>query len=83
MTNKSTERNAPHPVAGDTSEMEAARQAHTLAQMLYGQLAWPYVWTAPPMGPHAEIDPRFALWTTMSHPYWSAAWGPYGPWGLR
>lgn len=65
-------------------DMQMAHHAHTLAQMLYGQLATTQPWMAPmrtpsPMTPESGMfGTHVTPWTAHGSPYWGA--GPmFGP----
>lgn len=77
MTTKTAgrkERAAP-PVAPGQDTLQAAYQAHTLAQMLYGHLAMIQPWTtANPPG--AGFDPAQSFVAGPTVPGWHGTWGP-------
>jgi hypothetical protein len=56
MTTKAPEKGARASQQPTAEELQAAYQAHTLAQMLYGQLMFQAQWT--PM--QGGVDPRLA-----------------------
>jgi hypothetical protein len=83
MATKTVEKNA-RPTQATPEEMQAAYQAHTLAQMLYGQLAsrtpWPGATSL-----HGGVDPRLgACYGTVPGVLCGQApWCPYGSVWLR
>jgi hypothetical protein len=82
MTTKTTGKPPQQPQRAAPSQqvMQQAYQAHTLAQMLYGQLAMSQPWigqvhTPPSYEPWT--GPQFVPWAAPWPPVWGA--GPMGP----
>lgn len=67
------------PEVGPTQpELQAAYQIHTLAQMLYGQLATAHPWMQPTW-PTATVDPLVGQPPMSWHqPHWTQGWHGYG-----
>jgi hypothetical protein len=62
-------------------DMQMAYRAHTLAQMLYGQLAMTHPWIGPayPPSPYDFLSgPQMSPWAAQWPPMWGA--GPMDPW---
>lgn len=71
MTTKTapkTQHDEPKSVDPSREEIQTAFQVHTLAQMLYGQLAAKHSWTAPTMT--AGFEPRMGYPTAP----WPQGW---------
>jgi len=61
--------------APSQSDMQLAYQAHTLAQMLYGQLAMTHSWIGqaqPPLTYEPWTGPQFMPWAAQWPPVWGA-----------
>jgi len=71
------------PVAGPApADMRAAYEIHTLAQMMYGQIARTNPWMSP-MSPMTGHDPYTSHSQAHWTPQWPVAWNAWTPWWGR